>query len=440
MQLSRVTPINIDVFEFLLPKLELMLVRPSYKGDEKTSEARFINYLQELSFDSEQTQKLIKNIEYWQRRVDNEYELMQKKAENYLKLYATNYNKYYKRTKEYQTQASRISSLMANIYTEFTNTKIIEQKRIYDNELNRIKHSVFDNSPINAPHVQTVIWGLDSFSDSVKLAFSNLLNLFARLKEMFIYATKIDYLVEELRKDKHRVLEIFNKCKAKKEAEIKYLLDGLGLPYLEPIFPDLVKDLKTMDFDDFVVKYYHELNEEEFTYLIPLYRLILKENYGLNNDECSLYEDITDVEQKVKLGRMLRILMVHIEEFDIKGNKVRLQKEKYYVSTKFIAFLMKKVKIPNGKRKEFVNSYFQHHYKGDYVVPKFGGVNAEYNKYTTDCEEYKDFDKKANKIIEEAMNAKDNSKEIRNPNRTERSQKRSLSYQNQMTYKPIMNN
>lgn len=197
-----------------------MLVRPSYKGDEKTSEARFINYLQELSFDSEQTQKLIKNIEYWQRRVDNEYELMQKKAENYLKLYATNYNKYYKRTKEYQTQASRISSLMANIYTEFTNTKIIEQKRIYDNELNRIKHSVFDNSPINAPHVQTVIWGLDSFSDSVKLAFSNLLNLFARLKEMFIYATKIDYLVEELRKDKHRVLEIFNKCKAKKEAEI----------------------------------------------------------------------------------------------------------------------------------------------------------------------------------------------------------------------------
>ena len=213
MQLSRVTPINIDVFEFLLPKLELMLVRPSYKGDEKTAEARFISYLQELSFDSEQTQKLIKNIENWQRRVDNEYELMRKKADSYLKLYATNYNKYYTRTKEYQTQASRISSLMANIYTEFTNTEIIERKRIYDNGLNRIKHSVFDNSPINAPHVQTVIWGLDSFSDSVKLAFSNLLNLFARLKEMFIYATKIDYLVEELRKDKHRVLEIFNKCK-----------------------------------------------------------------------------------------------------------------------------------------------------------------------------------------------------------------------------------
>lgn len=289
MQLSRVTPINIDVFEFLLPKLELMLVRPSYKGDEKTAEARFISYLQELSFDSEQTQKLIKNIEYWQRRVDDEYELMRKKADGYVKLYATNYNKYYTRTKEYQTQASRISSFMANIYTKFTNTEIIERKRIYDNGLKRIKHSVFDNSPINAPHVQTALWGLDSFSDSIKLAFSNLQNLFARLKEMFLYATKVDNLVEELRKDKRRVLEIFNKCKAKKEAEIKYLLDGLGLPYLEPIFPDLVKDLKTMDFDDFVVKYDHELNEEEFTYLIPLYRLILKENYGLNNDECSLY-------------------------------------------------------------------------------------------------------------------------------------------------------
>lgn len=62
-----------------------MLVRPSYKGDEKTSEARFINYLQELSFDSEQTQKLIKNIEYWQRRVDNEYELMQKKSRKLFK-------------------------------------------------------------------------------------------------------------------------------------------------------------------------------------------------------------------------------------------------------------------------------------------------------------------------------------------------------------------
>ena len=439
MQLSRVTPINIDVFEFLLPKLELMLVRPSYKGDEKTAEARFISYLQELSFDSEQTQKLIKNIEYWQRRVDDEYVLMRKKADSYVKLYATNYNKYYTRTKEYQTQASRISSLMANIYTKFTNTEIIERKRIYDNGLKRIKHSVFDNSPINAPHVQTALWGLDSFSDSIKLAFSNLQNLFARLKEMFLYATKVDNLVEELRKDKCRVLEIFNKCKAKKEAEIKYLLDGLGLPYLEPIFPDLVMDLKTMKFEDFVVKYYHELNEEEFTYLIPLYRLVLKENYGLNNDECSLYENITDVEQKVKLGRRLRILMAHIEEFDIKGNKVRQQKV-YYVSTKFIAFLMKKVEIPNGKGKEFVESYFKQHYKGNYVVPKFGGVNAEYNKYTTDSEEYKDFDKKANKIIEAAMNAKDNSKEIRNTNRMERSQNRVFSYQNQMTYSSIINN
>lgn len=439
MQLSRVTPINIDVFEFLLPKLELMLVRPSYKGDEKTAEARFISYLQELSFDSEQTQKLIKNIEYWQRRVDDEYESMRKKADGYVKLYATNYNKYYTRTKEYQTQASRASSLMANIYTEFTNTEIIERKRIYDNGLNRIKHSVFDNSPINAPHVQTTLWGLNSFSDSVKLAFSNLQNLFARLKEMFQFATKIDNLVEELRKDKCRVLEIFNKCKAKKEAEIKYLLDGLGLPYLESIFPDLVKDLKTMDFDDFVVKYYHELDEQEFTYLIPLYRLVLKKNYGLNNDECSLYEDITDVEQKVKLARMLRILMAHIEELDFKGNKVRQQKV-YYVSTKFIAFLMKKVEIPNGKGKEFVESYFKQHYKGDYVVPKFGGVNAEYNKYTTESEEYIDFDKNANRIIEAAMNAKDNSKEIRNPNRIERSQNRAFSYQNQMTYNPIMNN
>ena len=93
MQLSRVTPINIDVFEFLLPKLELMLVRPSYKGDEKTAEARFISYLQELSFDSEQTQKLIKNIEYWQRRVDDEYELMKKKQmamSNYMPLITTN--------------------------------------------------------------------------------------------------------------------------------------------------------------------------------------------------------------------------------------------------------------------------------------------------------------------------------------------------------------
>lgn len=430
MQLSRLIPIQIDVFEFLLPKLELMLVRPSYKGDEKTAEARFINYLQELSFDSEQTQKLIKSIEYWQLRVDKEYELMKKKAEGYLKLYATNYNKYYTRTKEYQTQASRISSLMANIYTEFTNTKIIEQKRIYDNELNRIKHSVFDNSPINAPHVQTALWGLDSFSDSVKLAFSNLQNLFARLKEMFLYATKVDNLVEELKKDKRRVLEIFNKCKAKKEAEIKYLLDGLGLPYLESIFPDLVKDLKTMDFEDFVVKYYHELNEEEFTYLIPLYRLVLKENYGLNNDECSLYENITDVEQKVKLGRRLRILMAHIEDFDIKGNKVRLQKEKYYISTEFIAYLITKVEIPLGKRKEFVDSYFKQHYKGDYVIPKYGGVDKKINPHITESEKYIDFDKKANKIIEAAMNAKDNSKEIHNPNRMEHSQNRSFSYQN----------
>lgn len=38
------------------------------------------------------------------------------------------------------------------------------------------------------------------------------------------------------------------------------------------------------------------------------------------------------------------------------------------------------------------------------------------------------------------MNAKDNSKEIRNPNRMERSQNSSFSYQNQMTYHPIMNN
>ena len=69
-----------------------------------------------------------------------------------------------------------------------------------------------------------------------------------------------------------------------------------------------------------------------------------------------------------------------------------------------------------------------------------GGVNAEYNKYTTDSEEYKDFDKKANKIIEAAMNAKDNSKEIRNTNRMERSQNRAFSYQNQMTYNSIINN
>lgn len=131
--------------------------------------------------------------------------------------------------------------------------------------------------------------------------------------------------------------------------------------------------------------------------------------------------------------------MAHIEEFDIKGNKVRQQKV-YYVSTKFIAFLMKKVEIPNGKGKEFVESYFKQHYKGDYVVPKFGGVNAEYNKYTTGSEEYIDFDKKTNRIIEAAMNAKDNSKEIRNPNRMERSQNSSFSYQNQMTYNPIKNN
>ena len=38
------------------------------------------------------------------------------------------------------------------------------------------------------------------------------------------------------------------------------------------------------------------------------------------------------------------------------------------------------------------------------------------------------------------MNAKDNSKEIRNTNRMERSQNRAFSYQNQMTYNSIINN
>ena len=53
MILSKDIPEKIDVFEYLLPKLQLMTMPPSFEGDKRLPEVRFINFLQELSIDSD---------------------------------------------------------------------------------------------------------------------------------------------------------------------------------------------------------------------------------------------------------------------------------------------------------------------------------------------------------------------------------------------------
>ena len=439
MILSKDIPDKIDVFEFLLPKLQLMTLPPSFEGDTRLPEVRFINFLQELSIDSDRLKELEKTIELWNIKIAHEFDLMKRRANGFIEMYATNYNKYFKTTKNYQTQASRMQAFMAKLYTLFTDTSKKEKARAYDGDLNRIFHSAFDSSPLNAPYIETTWLDINSLNMEAKLLFSHLQNLFLNLQKMFEYAQNVDNLVEGLRKDRKRIVEIFNKCKQKKMDDLKLLFGAFSLSYLEPIFPEITNDLNSMNFEDFIVKYYHELNEQEFTCVIPLYHLILQKYHGISPDESNLYDDIYDINTKIELVKKLRIVMTHISEFDTKGIKDR-GKDTYLVSSKFIAMLMKEIKIPAGKGKEFVEGYFKTHYKGDFTPVKYGAVNAAYGKIDEEGDEYKSFHKKMENLVAKEMNREEVSKKITTTNKQEAQIAPAFSQQSQMLFNSITKN
>ena len=229
MILSKDIPEKIDVFEYLLPKLQLMTMPPSFEGDTRSPEVRFINFLQELSIDSDKIKELDNTIEQWNIKTAHEFDLMKRRAEGFLEMYATDYNKYFKTTKNYQTQASRMQAFMAKLYTIFTDTSKKERARAYDEDFNRIFHSAFENSPLNAPYIEATWLDLNSLTMEAKLLFSHLQNLFLNLQKMFEYAQNVDNLVEGLRKDRKRIVAIFNKCNQKKknDRQIGRFMDGL---------------------------------------------------------------------------------------------------------------------------------------------------------------------------------------------------------------------
>lgn len=439
MILSKDIPEKIDVFEYLLPKLQLMTMPPSFEGDKRLPEVRFINFLQELSIDSDKIKELEKNIEQWNIKTAHEFDLMKRRADGFLEMYATDYNKYFKTTKNYQTQASRMQAFMAKLYTIFTDTSKKERAKAYDEDFNRIFHSAFENSPLNAPHIEATWFDLNSLTMEAKLLFSHLQNLFLNLQKMFEYAQNVDNLVEGLRKDRKRIVAIFNKCNQKKKKDLKLLMGAFSLTYLEPIFPEITNDLNSMNFEDFIVKYYHELNEQEFTCVVPLYHLILQKYHNINPDESNLYDDIYDINTKIELVKKLRVVMKHISEFDIKGNKER-GKDTYLVSSKFIAMLMMEIKIPSGKGKEFVEEYFKKHYEGKFTPVKYGAVNAAYGKIDKNGDEYKAFHKK----VEDLANRENNREEANNKLVTENKQETKMvpvfSQQSQMLFNSITKN
>ncbi len=438
MKLSKDIPEKIDVFEYLLPKLQLMIMPSSHDGDTRTPKVRFINFLQELSIDSDRVLQLDKQIELWHIRATKEFDLMKRRANGFLEIYATNYHKYFKTTKNYQTQASKMLTFMANIYKEFTNTGKREHSRAYNEDFKRIYHSIFESSQFNTPHVENTWIDFNSLSPEAKLLFSHLQNLFLILQQMFDYAGNVDNLVEGLRKDRKRIVAIFNKCKHKKMEDLKYLMGFFSLSNLEPIFPEITKDLNSMNFEDFIVKYYHELNEAEFTYLIPLYHLILQKYHGINPEESSLYDDIYDINTKIALVKRLRVVMTHISEFNIKGIKER-GKDTYLVSSKFIAMLMKEIKIPSGKGKEFVEEYFKNNYHGDFTHIKYGAVNAAFGKIDENGDKYKAFHKQVEVLV-----TKEEAREKANENIVENSQETQttpvFSPQSQMLFNTLMKN
>ena len=139
MILSKDIPEKIDVFEYLLPKLQLMTMPPSFEGDKRLPEVRFINFLQELSIDSDKIKELEKTIEQWNIKTAHEFDLMKRRADGFLEMYATDYNKYFKTTKNYQTQASRMQAFMAKLYTIFTDTSKKERAKAYEESQKEIE-------------------------------------------------------------------------------------------------------------------------------------------------------------------------------------------------------------------------------------------------------------------------------------------------------------
>ena len=364
-------------------------------------EYRGIVVYSHLSINTAAAEKLNRHIDNWNIRVANEGDLMKRRADGFLELYATDYNHYFKETKKYKTQESRLLSLMRTIYEEFTNTNIREKYKYYDEEWKRKLHSLFESSPLNRPQVQNSFYGLETYQLPHQLLFVKLQNLFLKLQKLFEFAQKIDDMVEGLRKNHERVIAIFNKCKKKKiDNDLKYLMPALNLSALEPMFPDLVKDLQNLTFEEFIVKYYHELNKAEFAYIIPLYEKVLKESYGIEKDEASLYEDVLDIKEKIRRVQTLRVLMNHLDEFNTKGITVKGTKDQHYVSGEFIAMLMNEVKIPYKKGKEFVEEYFPKHYNGEYVPVKNGAVNKK--RIDEKSEKYMAFKATANRLVADA--------------------------------------
>lgn len=396
MKLSKELPEKIDVFEYLLPKLKLMTVEPTSKEDVRTPELRFIELLEELSINTTEANRLIQLIDHWGGRVAMEHELMSRRADGFINLYATDYNHYFRDTKNYKNQASKMLTMMCTIYKEFTNTSLIEQYKYYDEEWKRKLHSLFDSSPLNSAQVQNSFYGLETYQPLYQLLFTKLQNLFLQLQKLFEFAQNIDNMVERMRKDHPRIIGIFNACKDKKvDGSLKYLIPALDFSVLKTIFPELVKDLQELTFEEFIVKYYHELNNAEFSYIIPLYEKYLKESFGIEKDEASLYEDVLDIHEKIKRVKKLRVLMDHLDEFDTKGIKV-CGKDKYYVSGYFIAMLMEEAAIPYMKGTDFVEKYFPKHYHGEYVPIKFGTVNKK--KIDEKSDKYIKFKYTANRL------------------------------------------
>ena len=398
MKLQRNIPTKIDVFEYLLPKLKLMTIGAQSEDDLDEPEMRFIDLLTSLSVNSEAITELTFKVSGWILKVDKEKGAMKKKADGFVELYATNFNHYFRATKDYHTQASKALSLMKNIYIEFTDTGYRERYKHYDKEWKRKAHSLFDSSPLNNTQVQTSMYGMDNYDTPVQLLFAKLQTLFLKLEDLFNYALGIDKMVENLKKDHGRILAIFKKCKKKTDDDLKYIIEALDLHKLEEKFPELVRDLRTMDFEDFIVKYYHELTVPEFNYLMPIYRMVLKETYNIAPEESKLYDDNTNADKLISHVVKLRIFMEHLDEFDIKGNKVNGE-EKYHVSSKFIAMLAEELGIPCLKLKAFVD-YFTKHYQGEYVPVKYAIVNRAFGNIDNRAKEYIEFKSTADKLME----------------------------------------
>ena len=126
--------------------------------------------------------------------------------------------------------------------------------------------------------------------------------------------------------------------------------------------------------------------------------MVLKETYNIAPEESKLYDDNTNAYKLISHVVKLRIFMEHLDEFDIKGNKVNGE-EKYHVSSKFIAMLAEELGIPCLKLKAFVD-YFTKHYQGEYVPVKYGIVNRVFGNIDNRAKEYIEFKSTADKLME----------------------------------------